>query len=842
MTPERHRQIGHIFDQVLEVAPEQRTEFLDHACAGDPSLRSEVESLLSSHEKIGDFITAPAMEVAAKALANVTPTSIRLTEGMTLEFYEILALIGVGGMGEVYLARDTQLDRKIALKVLRKELTTEADRLRRFQQEARAVSALNHPNIVTIHEIGRTGRFDYIAYEFVEGETLRRRMERPLKLAEALDAAAQIAAALVAAHAAGVIHRDLKPENIMVRPDGYVKVLDFGLAKLTEATPAADFRTQPGLIMGTFAYMSPEQARGLAVDARSDIFSFGVVLYEMAAGRRPFEGPTTSDVVAAVLTKEPEPLDRYLEEAPAELQRIVTRALAKNLEARYSNVKDLWLDLKGLKQSVDMAAAFSLSLPAISQRVSGGSAAQIQSLAVLPLENLSGDPEQEYFAAGMHETLITDLARIGVRKVIAKPSADAFKGTRKTLRDIGRELGVDALVTGSVIRANNRLRITAQLVRAESGEVLWANRYERPTGDVLSLQNELVIAIAREVQAKITAEQSAQLAIPRPINPDAHDAYLKGRFLYSSFTSLADRKLLDEAIAQLEQAIHIDPAYAPPYAALSVAHQASTQISFSPPKDSFPKARAAALKAVELDDSLAEAHAALAQVFLWYDWNWAAAERESQRALELNAASVHTLTASVEQLLLVKNRFDEAAATSQRILDLDPLNPFARLQTIWVSFFSRRYDDSIRQGKTFVELWPPAWIGHFFLAMNYAAKQMSRDASAECTKVMEATSGGYVMQALGTCVWALGVVGQTAEANRLLLALEKPPPGVWLDPSIMAVAYGGLGDIDRAVAWAEKGIQARAPNMIYMKVGATWDAMRSDPRFQALLRRMNFPE
>jgi Tol biopolymer transport system component len=356
MTPDRHRQIGQIFDDVLKLAPEQRTAFLAQACAGDPSLRSDVESLLSSHQKIGNFIGAPAMEVAAKALAQAAPTSIGLTEGVTLESYEILSLIGAGGMGEVYLARDTQLDRKIALKVLRSELTSEADRLRRFQQEARAVSALNHPNIVTIHEIGRAGTLDFIAYEFVEGETLRRRLEKPLKLAEALDAAVQIASALVAAHAAGVIHRDLKPENIMVRPDGYVKVLDFGLAKLTEATPAADFRTQPGLVMGTFGYMSPEQARGLAVDARSDIFSFGVVLYEMMAGRRPFEGKTTSDVIAAVLTKEPEPLARYAEETPAELQSNVTKALAKNPDARYQNVKDLWLELKNLKQSVETAA------------------------------------------------------------------------------------------------------------------------------------------------------------------------------------------------------------------------------------------------------------------------------------------------------------------------------------------------------------------------------------------------------------------------------------------------------------------------------------------------------
>ena len=466
-------------------------------------------------------------------------------------------------------------------------------------------------------------------------------------------------------------------------------------------------------------------------------------------------------------------------------------------------------------------AAVWLNVAGIRQRLFGGPGAQIRSIAVLPLENLSGNPDQEYFVAGMHEALITDLARIGVQKVIAKPSADAFKGTKKPLRDIGRELGVEALVTGSVMRASNRVQITAQLVRAESGEILWANRYERSAGDVLSLQNELVGAIAREVQAKITPEQTARLATARPINPAAHDAYLKGRFLYSNFSSSFDKKQLDAAIAQFEQAIQIDPTYAPPYAALSVAHVAATQGSFLPPKDTFPKARAAALKAVELDDTLAEAHAALATVLLWYDWNWTAAEREIQRALQLNPDSVDALTAYETYSTLVTARFDEAAAASRRILNLDPLNPFSRIQGGWVAFNARRHDDSIRETRTLLELYPNHVLGRLFLALNYGAKQMSQEVGAECGKVMALLSGAYNMQAMGMCVWALGVVGQTDQARRLLQTLEHPPSGIWLDPTFMGSAYGAVGDIDRSIAWYQKGMEERSPTMIYMKVSVT---------------------
>ncbi len=845
MNPDRRQQISQIFHAALARDPRERAGFLEDACGGDEALRREVESLLGYQGN---------------------------TEGFGP--YRILSRRGAGGMGEVYRAHDSRLGRDVALKVLPWVRADDPGRRARLLQEARAAASLNHPNICTIHEVGEADGQAYIAMEVVEGKPLSTRLaEGPLPPEEVVRYGLQLAEALAHAHDRNVVHRDLKSANVMVTPEGRVKVLDFGLAKRLSGEELADVTTrshasltQPGAILGTLPYMAPEQLRGQPADARSDVWALGVVLYEMAAGARPFEGKTGFELSSAIFHEAPSLLPSRV---PAALQVVTARCLEKEPARRYQRASEVRAALETIGSSANarvaprrvggrfsqrLIAAASLAMmlgltgvaiwlnvAGIRQRLFGGAGAQIRSIAVLPLENLSGDPDQEYFAAGMHEALITDLARIGLQKVIAKPSADAFKGTKKPLREIARELGVEALVTGSVMRANNRLQITAQLVRAESGEILWANRYERSAGDVLSLQNEIVGAIAREVQAKITPEQTARLATARPINPAAHDAYLKGRFLFGNFNGI-DEKQLDAAIAQFERAIQIDPTYAAPYAALSGAYQAATQVSFLPPKDTFPRARAAALKAVELDDGLPAAHAALGLVFLWYDWNWTAADREIQRALQLNPDSVDALVASENYSTLVSGRFDEATRTAQRIFNLDPLNPFSRLQAGWVSFNARRHDDSIRYSKSLVELVPNHAWGHFFLAMNYAAKHMGPEAGVECGKVMELLSGTYHMQAIGSCVWALGVVGQTEQTRRLFQTLEHPPSGIWLDPTVMGGAYSGLGDVDRAIAWYQKGLEERAPNMVYMKVSAPWDFVRADPRFQALLRQMNFPD
>ena len=704
--------------------------------------------------------------------------------------YRLIGRLGAGGMGEVHRAHDAKLSRDVEIKLLPRELADDPERRARLLREARAAAALNHPNICTIHDVGEAGGRTYIAMELVEGEPLSHRIGgRPLPVDEVVRYGLQLADAVAHAHEHGVVHRDLKSANVMVMPSGRLKVLDFGLAKRAIGDELGDLTTRDslthdGAVLGTVPYMAPEQLRGRAADARTDVWAIGVILYEMAAGVRPFDGVTAFALSSAILNDGAPPLPSTV---PPELQAVVTRCLEKEPARRYQRASELhsaletvnitvrgtpaparrttfatWIAVGALVAVLAALAAVAFTSSVMRARKDGTAASTIHSIAVLPLENLSHDPEQEYFAAGMHEALITDLARIGLQKVIAKPSSDMFKGTKKALRDVGRELGVEGLVTGAVMRSADRVQLTAQLVRAETGEVLWANRYERSAGDVLALQNELVTAIAREVRATISAEQSARLASRRQIDPAAHDAYLRGRSFFAQMAGATpDRKYMDGAIAEYERAIRIDPAYAAPHAALAGMYLTVSQTSTIPPSEVAAKANAAAHKAVELDDGLAEAHAALGGVLLWHGWDWAGAEREIARALELNPDSVDALTFSETHALLVHNRAVEAEATSQRILNLDPLNPFSRVQRVWVALTSRRYDEAIRRAETLLEVWPGNFMSPFFMSHAHALKAMAAETSAECGLILAATSDAFSMQTTGLCVWALGVAGRT---------------------------------------------------------------------------------
>jgi len=782
--------------------------------------------------------------------------------------YTIQSRLGAGGMGEVYRARDTTLGRDVALKVLPAAFATDPDRRARLLREARAAAALNHPNVCTIHEIGEADGRAYIAMEVVDGRPLSARVaEHALPAEDVVCYGLQLADALAHAHDRGVVHRDLKSANVMVTPEGRIKVLDFGLATVAVRDLGDEetlLRTEPGIVAGTLPYMAPEQLRGLPVDGRTDIWALGVVFHEMLTGARPFTGRTGFEVSSAILHEPPPPLP---ESVPAPLQAIVNRCLEKEPSRRYQRASEVRTALETVgagastmtaTRSVPVRPANTRLLAALGavlvvlagvalfwspiRHLTGGPGGRIQSLAVLPLQNLSNDPEQEYFAAGMHEALITDLARIGLQKAIAKPSSDMFKGTSKSLRDVGRELGVDGLVTGAVMRAGNRVQLTARLVKAETGEVVWANRYKRSAGDVLALQNELVTSIAREVRATVTAEQSARLASRRPVDPAAHDAYLRGRSFFAQMAGAGpDRKYMDGAIAEYEKAIRIDPAYAPPQAGLAHMYLTVSQTSTFPPSTIAAKAKAAALKAIELDDGLAEAHASLGGVLLWLEWNWTGAEREIKRALELNPDSVDALTSSMGYALLVGNRPDDAEATSQRVLILDPLNPFSRIQRVWVAVGAKRFDQVIARAQALQDVWPGNIMSPFFLAHAHASQRRADETAADCATVLAATSGAFSMQTTGVCAWALGLVGRTTQARQLIASLEHPPAGTWLDPGFMAPAYGGVGDMDRALEWMERGLNERAPNMIYAKVAPIWDFGRGNPRFEALLRRMNFP-
>src|SRR5262245_53906794 len=602
MTPERWKKLDALFHEALDLQGEARAAHLAKVCGDDEQLREEAEGLIAAHEREGSFIDSPIFaetEGLTDDACNESPVGRRIGP------YQVVSQLGQGGMGKVFLAEDTRLERKVALKILPATFIQNLDRVRRFEREAKAASALNHPNILTIHEIGEADGAHYIVSEFVEGETLRRQMQRgALSMTAALDVARQVAGALAAAHAAGIVHRDIKPENVMTRPDGLVKVLDFGLAKLTERVvgsgewgvgsqvgttfptphsplPTPSISTEPGLVMGTVSYMSPEQARGLKVDHRADIFSLGVMLYEILAGRRPFEGATTSDVMAAILTKEPEPLGDLRSEAGPELAQAVMRCLAKEREERFQTAGEFAAQLQALterskksppgkarrgSQTVRIAAtlAFLMFAAVVYWKLAPKAPdPQIKSLAVLPLENLSGDPAQEYLADGMTDALIGDLAKIGALRVISRTSAMRYKGAKKPLPEIARELNVDAVVEGAVQRSGDRVSIRARLIHAGAERQLWAESYERDFRDALGMQSEIARAIAREVQAKITQAEQARLTTSVAANRKALDDYLQGRYL------LGKGGQLPKAIEYFQSAIKEDPTYAPAYAGLA---------------------------------------------------------------------------------------------------------------------------------------------------------------------------------------------------------------------------------------------------------------------------------
>src|SRR6266545_524779 len=680
---DRYRRIDEIFQAALELEPRERASYISEACSCDVAILKEVEYLLASDDQQWELIGTPAFEMVAPLLAKDQP---QLEAGDSIGHYQVVSLLGVGGMGQVYLAEDEKLRRKVALKLLPASYTRDESRLRRFQQEARAASALNHPNILTIHELGEVNGEQFIATEFVEGETLRERLKRaPLNLAETLDVAVQIAGALAAAHKAGIVHRDIKPENIMLRHDGYVKVLDFGLAKLTEqqepatqtsATENVDISS--GLVMGTVKYMSPEQARGLQVDPRSDIFSFGVVLYEMIAGRPPFEGKNSNELISTILKKEPSPLS----DVPQETQRLISRALRKKKEDRYQTIEDLLADLKSLKEDKTVtnvgaqhqrgratgsafstrevaaistattieyviseikrhktATALGLTLVILLAGVALSyryffSRRSIHSIAVMPFANQSGDPKREYLSDGLTGDLIESLSKIPGLDVKAFSTVARYKGANSDARRIGQELNVDAVLFGHLIETGEDLTLQVELVDSRNGNNLWGRIYQKKKPGLVVLQSELARDLVHEFSVPITDKTREKLAKRDTENSDANRLYLEGVFLAHKLTEQDIKK----AIELFWQAIHMDPEYARAYAAIANAHRSLTMCCDGHPLE-LAQARDAARKAVELDDELAEGHSALAALIYSYDWNFEEAEKEYLRALELDPNS-----------------------------------------------------------------------------------------------------------------------------------------------------------------------------------------------------------
>ena len=804
-----------------------------------------------------------------------------LAVGINLGHYRIAEKIGAGGMGEVYRAHDEHLSRDVAIKVLPAGTLSDQSARRHFRNEAMALSKLNHPGIATIYDFDTQDGVDFLVMEYIPGITLSEKLAgRPLTEKEVVALGTQLAEALAAAHAEGVVHRDLKPGNLRVTGDGRLKILDFGLAKLrlpVAPSAATESLDQTLAMAGTLPYMAPEQLLGEEVDARTDIHAAGAVLYEMATGQRPFGKLERAQLVTAILRQAPAPPGQLNPQVPAELERLIGKCLEKEPEDRYQSAKELAVDLRrlGTPSSVTaswrvverprsrvrkkvllglagalvvlMVTALLLGLNALNgwrERLLGKEAgAGIHSLAVLPLANLSGDPEQEYFADGMTEELITDLSKIGSLKVISRTSVMQYKDARKPLREIGRELGVEGVIEGSVRRVGDRVRITAQLIYAPSDTHLWAESYDRDLHDVLKLQGEVAQVIANEVNAKVTPQEQARLAGKQAIDPEAHQAYLKGRYYWNKRT----KEGLREAIGYFQQAVDKEPNYALAYTGLADSYVVLGLYSNAPWQETYRQAKAAVTKALEIDDNLAEAHAALAVIRAGEQWDLGGALAEFARAIQLNPnyATGHQWYA---EYLICLGDADQAIAEIRRAQVLDPLSLVVSSTSGNILFQARRYEDAIAQAQRTLEMDANFYPAHQLLADVYEQRGMFEEAIAERQKA--ATLGGQSADEAGRRALLLRSVYAKNGAKaywqvRLQLAMKdakqsKDLPYELTDssPYQLAVLNARVGRNEAAVSLLQKAFDERDYGLYLLKTAPALDGLRSDPRVASLMLRI----
>ena len=828
-----------------------------------------------------------------------------LTTGTRLGRYEIRSQLGEGGMGEVYLAEDTQLDRKVALKILPAEVATNQERMARFVREAKAAAALNHPNIAHIYEIGEVDRQHFIAMEFVDGTTLRDKIHREqTELRKLLRYLQQVAEGLAKAHAAGIVHRDLKPDNIMVTRDGHAKILDFGLAKLIEQHPASKSaegssevatavmpqHSTPGTVMGTVGYMSPEQAQAKTVDQRSDIFSFGCILYEAATGRKPFAGDSIIDTLHKIIYEPAPAITDFNPSASPDLQRVIRKCLAKEPEKRYQTIRDSANDLEELIEEMKgvsdiersvapsvsattsairttddvLAAESTVSVsqqpPSSAEYIVSGikqhklgavitllvlivgavglglylhartTEVAIESIAVLPFENQNHDSNTDYLADGVTESIISSLSQLSQLRVMARSTVFRYKGKDVDPQKVGYDLGVRAVLTGRLIQQGDNLTIRTELVNVSDGTELWGEQYNRKMSDLVTVQQEIARDISERLRLRLTGEQRQQLNKGSTSNTEAYQLYLKGRYHLNRQTEDGYKRSID----YFQQAIAMDPNYAQAYAGIADAYIVATDW-YLPNREAMPKAKAAATRALEIDDTLAEGHVSLGTVRVFYDWNWSETDKEYRRAIKLNPNYADAHQWYSFYLGVVRGQYSEAIAEAKQALQLDPLSLNANQVLADALFTARQYDQAIEQCRKTIELDQNFWWAHESLGALYERRGQFQEAIAELQKARQLDNNPLILAKLGR---AYALSGKRAEAQKLIDELKELSKQRYVSSAIVAEIYAALGERDQTFEWLEKGYEERSIGMLFLKTDPLWDGFRSDPRFANLVRRV----